>query len=194
MRQYANLLCIIAAVSIAQGAQAGNRSAVDIKAGRLGDALIQLGQQTGNSIGISDQRLTAITVKGVRGRMSVDEAIRRLLAGKPARAIRINARSWRIVAATPTQANRAAPAQPKQRTTAFPPEHAETSVPPVEIIVTASKRETPLKMLPATVSLLRGDNLPQAWTLAVQLPYWKSCQVFPQPMQVRGETNCLSVG
>lgn len=158
MRQYANLLCTIAAVSIAQGAQAGNRSAVDIKGGRLGDALIQLGQQTGSSIGISDQRLTAITVKGVRGRMSVDEAIRRLLAGKPARAMRINSRSWRIVAAPPVLARRAAPVKATPRKIAMQPEAADASVPPAEIIVTASKRETPLKMLPATVSLLRGDN------------------------------------
>lgn len=158
MRQYANLLCIIAAVSIAQGAQADNRSAVDIKDGRLGDAVIQLGQQTGSSIGISDQRLTSITVKGVRGRMSVDEAIRRLLKGKPARAIRINSRSWRVVAAPPVLARRAAPVQATRRKFAVQPEPVDTSVAPAEIIVTASKRETPLQMLPATVSLLRGDN------------------------------------
>ena len=84
MKQYANLLCTIAALSIAQAAQAGNQSPVDIKSGQLGDAVIQLGQQTGSSIGISDQRLTGVPVKGMRGRMSVDEAIRRLLEGKPA--------------------------------------------------------------------------------------------------------------
>ena len=106
MRQYANLLCAIAAVSFAPDAQASNRSAVDIGGGRLGDALVQLGQQTGSSIGISDQRLTAMKVRRVRGRMSVEEAIRRLLDDKPARAIRINAHSWRIVAAPEKLARR----------------------------------------------------------------------------------------
>jgi len=158
MKQHANLLCTIAALSIAQGAQAGNQSPVDIKSGQLGDAVIQLGQQTGSSIGISDQRLTRVPVKGMRGRMSVDEAIQLLLEGKPARAIRINARSWRIVAANPTLARRAVSVQPRQRTIAIRPEPADSSLPPAEIIVTASKRETPLQMLPATVSLLQGSN------------------------------------
>ena len=157
MRQYANLLCTIAAVSITQGAQASNRRTVDIKDGRLGDAVIQLGQQTGSSIGISDQRLTAVTVKAIRGRLSVEEAIRRLLAGKPARAIRINARSWRIVAASPALARHAAPVQAGQHKIAIVHETAEMPVQPAEIIVTASKRETPLTMLPATVSVLQGS-------------------------------------
>ena len=158
MRQYAKLLSTIAAVSIAQGAQADNRSTVDINEGRLGDAVIQLGQQTGSSIGISDQRLTAVTVKAIRGRLSVEDAIRRLLVGKPARAIRINARSWRIIATSPVLARRAEPAQVRQRKTVIAHETAKMSVQPAEIIVTASKRETPLTMLPATVSVLQGSQ------------------------------------
>jgi iron complex outermembrane recepter protein len=157
MRQYANLLCAIVAVSITQGAQAGNHSTVDIKDGRLGDAVIQLGQQTGSSIGISDQRLASVTVKAIRGRVSVEEAIRRLLKGKAARAIRINARSWRIVATSPVMVRRAAPAQARQRKIVIAQESSEMSVQPAEIIVTASKRETPLTMLPATVSVLQGS-------------------------------------
>ncbi len=158
MRQYANLLCTIVALSIAQSAQADDRSFVDIRAGRLGDAVIQLGQQTGSSIGISDQGLTGLTVKGLRGRMSVDEAIRRLLDGKPARAIRISARSRRIVASHPKLAKRAAAVQMRQRKSAIPTHSADVSVQPAEIIVTASKRETPLTMLPATVNVLQGSN------------------------------------
>ena len=157
MRQYTKLLCTIAAVSIAQGVQADNRSTVDINDGQLGDAVIQLGQQTGSSIGISDQRLTAVTVKAIRGRLSVEEAIRRLLVGKPARAIRINTRSWRIVAASPVLARRTAPAQALQRKIGIAHKAAQMSVQPAEIIVTASKRETPLTMLPGTVTVLQGS-------------------------------------
>ena len=158
MKQYSNLLGVIVAVSISQGAQAGNRGPVDVKAGQLGDAVIQLGQQTGSSIGISDQRLPGLTVKGVRGRLSVDEAIRRLLLGKPARAIRINARSWRIVAAMPKPVRRDALAQPKQSKITTLTQTADIFPEHVEIIVMASKRETPLHMLPATVSVLQGST------------------------------------
>ena len=158
MKHPANLLCIIAAVSTAQSAQASNHSSVNISAGQLGDAVVQLGQQTGSSIGISDQRLATVMVKGVHGRMTVDEAIRRLLEGKPARAIKINARSWRIVAATPAPPRHAAPTQVKRRRMADVPVHVDGTVQAAEIVVTASKRETPLLMLPATVSVLHGDN------------------------------------
>ncbi len=158
MRQYANLLCAIAAISFAQDARAGNRSAVDINGGQLGDALVQLGQQTGSSIGISDQRLTAMKVEAVRGRMSVEETIRRLLEGKPARAIRINARSWRIVVAPERLARHAAPVPPREPKIVIPPKPAAMTMPDAEIIVTASKRETPLSMLPATVTVFQGSD------------------------------------
>ena len=102
MKHAANILCIMAALLFAESADASNRTSIDIGAGQLGSAIVQLGQQTGSSIGTSDHSVTRISVRGLRGRMSVDEAIRRLLKGKPASAIQINERSWRIVAATPT--------------------------------------------------------------------------------------------
>ncbi len=141
-----------------QDAQANNTSLIDVRSGPLGDAVIQLGNQTGSSIGISDQRLTAFTVKAVRGRISVEEALRRLLKGKAARAIRINANSWRIVAAAPIQIARAKPVPMKPRKIESPPEIAKEPTEPVEIIVTASKRETPLNMLPVTVHIIGGGN------------------------------------
>jgi outer membrane receptor protein involved in Fe transport len=158
MRQYANLVCTIAALSFAQSAQAGDRSSVDIKAGRLGDAVVQLGQQTGSSIGISDQSVARVAVKGVRGRMSVDEALRRLLRGQAARVVRINERSWRIVGAPPPPVRIARRTQAKPPKTMPPPAPAIQPEAPVEIIVTASKRETPLSLLPATVSIIQGNS------------------------------------
>ena len=101
MKQPASIIYLIATLIFAEGAQASNRSSVDIKAGQLGDAIVQLGQQTGSSIGISDQRTTRLTVRAVRGRLSVEQAIRKLLKGQPARVIQINGQSWRIIPATP---------------------------------------------------------------------------------------------
>ncbi len=158
MKQPANFLCVIAALTLADSAQANTRTSIDIKAGQLGDAIVQLGQQTGSSIGISDQNVTLLPVRALRGRISVDEAIRRLLKGKPARAIQLNERSWRIIpAALPRNA-----AQSKARQQSIQAAHiarkqmiAESE--PAEIVVTASKRETPLQLMPATVSVLRGN-------------------------------------
>ncbi|MBL0925757.1 MAG: TonB-dependent receptor, partial [Sphingomonadaceae bacterium] len=157
MKLAASLFATVAALSIVQGAQAGNRNAIDVKAGRLGDAVVQLGQQSGSSIGISDQSLTRLVVRGVRGRMSVDEAIRRLVKGQAVRVLRINERSWRIVAAPPP-VRVARRVEAKRVMTASPPRQTVQGEPPVEIIVTASKRETPLSLLPATVSVIQGSS------------------------------------
>jgi iron complex outermembrane recepter protein len=159
MKQAANALYLIAALTVAESATANNRSSVDIKAGQLGDAIVQLGQQTGSSIGISDQRTTRLTVRAVRGRLSVEQAIRKLLKGQPARVIQINGRSWRIIPATlPSVAARPKPRPARIQLARFTPQPAIVESEPKEIVVTASKRETPLKLMPATVSMLRGDN------------------------------------
>ncbi len=158
MKQAVSVLCIAAALSYSQGAYADNRHAVDVRPGSLGDAVVQLGQQTGSSIGISDQNLARIKVRGVRGRMSADEAIKRLLKGQPARAIRISGGSWRIVAAKAPTVRIAKAKQPPKPVRPQPVYREEPLPPAVEIIVTASKRETPLKLMPATVNVLEGSN------------------------------------
>jgi iron complex outermembrane recepter protein len=156
MRQAANLLAIVAAFTLADSAQAGTRNRVDIKAGELGDAIVQLGQQTGSSIGITDPRITRMSVRALRGQMSVEDALRKLLTGRPASVIRINGNSWRIVPAMPAAkkrvlAKRAKPAAVRSISHTTLP--AETE----EIIVTASKRETPFSKLPATVTVISGN-------------------------------------
>ena len=158
MKQLASIIYLIATLIFAEGAQASNRSSVDIKAGQLGDAIVQLGQQTGSSIGISDQRTTRLTVRAVRGRLSVEQAIRKLLKGQPARVIQINGQSWRIIPATPPPVSaRAKPKPARVQLVRFTPQPPMEDSEPVEIVVTASKRETPLKLMPATVIVLRGN-------------------------------------
>ncbi len=158
MKQAVNALYLIAAFTVAESATANNRSSVDIKAGQLGDAIVQLGQQTGSSIGISDQRTTRLTVRAVRGRLSVEQAIRKLLKGQPARVIQINGRSWRIIPAAPPPVAARPKSKPARIQLArFDPRPPTEESAPAEIIVTASKRETPLQLMPATVSVLRGN-------------------------------------
>ena len=158
MKQATNILCIVAAFSFVQSAQASNQSPINTRAGQLGDAIVQLGQQTGSNIGISDQSLARLPVRGLRGRMSVDEAMRRLLNRTPARAVRLNSKSWRIVAANiPPPFWSAKTALPEQKQHKPRPAAYIQVSEPVEIVVTASKRDTPLKLIPANVSILSGD-------------------------------------
>lgn len=157
MKQLANIFWVVIAISCSQTASANERAAVNIQGGELGNAIVQLGQQTGSSIGISDNRIMRIQVSAVRGRLSVSRAIQKLLKGKPARAVQISERSWRII--PDVQHHITAPRRSKsfnlgvlRKTPQTMPDHI-----PVEIVVTASKRETQLSKLPATVRILPGN-------------------------------------
>lgn len=128
-------LLIVTALAIATPAHAADRQTISIAPSRLGEAVVALGRQTGVSVGMSDQSLAGIATPAVKGRLSVDAALKRLLRGSGARAMMIDASTWRIVRARPVatvQAPTRAPAAP------LPDQ------PVAEIIVTASKRYTPL--------------------------------------------------
>ena len=128
-------LLIVTALAIAMPAHAADRQTISIAPSRLGEAVVALGRQTGVSVGMSDQSLAGIATPAVKGRLSVDAALKRLLRGSGARAMMIDASTWRIVRARPV-----ATAQTLARAPAAPlPDQ-----PVAEIIVTASKRYTPL--------------------------------------------------
>ena len=128
-------LLIVTALAIATPAHAADRQTISIAPSRLGEAVVALGRQTGVSVGMSDQSLAGIATPAVKGRLSVDAALKRLLRGSGARAMMIDASTWRIVRARPV-----ATAQTLARAPAAPlPDQ-----PVAEIIVTASKRYTPL--------------------------------------------------
>jgi outer membrane receptor protein involved in Fe transport len=137
-------------LTAASPAKAADRQQISIAGGRLGDAAIALGRQTGSSIGMSDQALAGIRVKGVRGRMTLNHALTRLLNGSDARAVRVAEGSWRIVRAEKA----ASPDQPLTPTitAAQDPES-------VDIVVTASKRDIPLPRYAGVVEQVSGDIL-----------------------------------
>ena len=130
-------------------AAAAERRPLDLPAGRLGDALVALGRQADISIGTLDPALASRRVKPVRGRLSVEEALRRLLAGSDARFMRIDDRSWRVVR-KPRRAQHAPP--PESRSAPPPPEPGQ------EIIVTASKRDTLLRLFPGSAVILSDHD------------------------------------
>lgn len=128
-------LLIVTALAIATPAQAADRQSISIAPARLGEAVVALGRQTGVSIGMSDQSLAGIATPAVTGRLSVEAALKRLLKGSGATARRIDATTWRIVRA------RSAPRPSAPAPIAAAP---LADQPAAEIIVTASKRDTPL--------------------------------------------------
>jgi outer membrane receptor protein involved in Fe transport len=144
------LIVTVLATATPIAAVAADRQDIDIAPGRLGEAAIALGRQTGISIGMSDQSLAGIRTPQVKGRMSADTALRRLLKGTGARAQAVGSNGWRILRARP--APLPAPT-PVALPAALPEEEPEAA-----IIVTASKREVPLLRYAGVVETL-GDGI-----------------------------------
>ncbi len=119
---------------------------------RLDHAVEALGRQAGVSIAISDPKLAGIGVRSVRGRMTADAALARMLAGKPLRARRINDRAYMIEQVTPP----ALAARPSP----LPPiaDPAPEPVAEEAIIVTASKRDTLLVDYPGAATIVSGGD------------------------------------
>ncbi|WP_313809103.1 TonB-dependent receptor domain-containing protein [Sphingobium sp.] len=139
---------VMAAMTAASPVQAAERQQISIAPGRLGEAVIALGRQTGASIGMSDQSLAGIVTSAVRGRMSTEAALRRLLKGRGASVQRIDDSTYRIVRQHVVRD------QPRIAVATPMP---QTGQEPAEIIVTASKRDTPLPRYAGMVDVV-GDN------------------------------------
>ncbi|PZU60819.1 MAG: TonB-dependent receptor, partial [Sphingobium sp.] len=122
-------------IAAASPARAADRQSIDLAPGRLGEAVVALGRQTGASIGMSDQSLAGIATPAIRGRMSTASALSQLLRGSGAKARQIDASTWRIV-----RARKSTP--PPSPTPAAAVQLAPVvQEPPADIIVTASKRD-----------------------------------------------------
>ncbi|WP_077147080.1 TonB-dependent receptor [Sphingopyxis sp. KK2] len=149
------LLCAPAAAAAAE------ERAFDVPKGSLASAVPLISRQGGVSISVADAGLWNGRVKAVRGRMSVDEAIRRMLAGTDARAVRVSATSWRIERrpSPPPKVARRATSPPKTP----PPKAREpdnlVAGPGDEIIVTASKTDLPYENYAGVATVLDGGDL-----------------------------------
>ena len=132
------VLCLAATPAAAQ------EVAFDIPAGRLSDALVSLGAQAGITIGANDPNLASVRSRPVRGRITVREALSRLLAGTGYRFAFVAPRTVRI---TRIAIANAAP-RPVDRPAPPPPAPPETL-----IVVTGSKQQTPLETFAGTVRM-----------------------------------------
>lgn len=154
-------LVAAAVMCVPTAASAAEERAFDVPKGSLATALPLVSRQGGVSISVADAQLWNGRVKAVRGRMSVDEAIRRMLAGTEARAIRVSATSWRIERrpSPPPKVARRATSPPKT-----PPSRARepdnlVAGPGDEIIVTASKTDLPYASFAGVATVLDGGDL-----------------------------------
>ncbi|RKE53978.1 MULTISPECIES: TonB-dependent receptor [unclassified Sphingomonas] len=141
---------VVAALAVAAPAQAG-QGAVDLPAGRLGDAVLALGRQSGTSIVVGDPGLWARRVPAVRGRMTAREALDRLATAANADVVAAGAFGWRLTARTPRVV------RVKQKKVV--PITAPPAVQGADIVVTGSKRDVRLRDFAGQVALLDGVDL-----------------------------------
>jgi iron complex outermembrane recepter protein len=143
---------LIAAACSSPVAAAEARS-FEIPALPLDQALMRLGEQAGVSVGGSDPRISLARSKPVSGKMTLANALRKMLRGSGLTFVLVDSRTVRIIAAPPERQRQLKPLvraksqlQPKELAVRDP-----VSVPePKEIVVTASKQSQPLSRYPGT--------------------------------------------
>ncbi|MCA3254074.1 MAG: TonB-dependent receptor, partial [Alphaproteobacteria bacterium] len=138
------LLAALAASVPALAAPAETARRFDIPAGSLDRALAAFALQAGVSIGGAD--LPARTSRGVRGTMTPQAALERLLRGTGLSAGFVDAKTVRIARLAP-------PPQPL-RPAALP-----AAAPPEEIMVTATRRSGPASAVPISAAALSASDL-----------------------------------
>jgi outer membrane receptor protein involved in Fe transport len=135
-------------------AQASQQIEINIPATTLSGALILLARQTNVDLGSTEPGLRVVPTPALSGRMSVREALGRLLRGSGYRAVAVDARSFRIVRGDrPLARPRPAPA---------PPRGPAPEIDPQEIVVTGSKERVSLLRYPGSLTVLVADSPPAA--------------------------------
>lgn len=151
-----------AAAAAATPAAAAERFDFDISGGRLDRALDSLSRRTGLGVGGITPGIAGIAVRPLRGRMTVGQALSRMLRDTPLGYRFIDGRTVRLFArpvprSVQTRALPPPPARvprPPARRPAALPRIAEPPSDVEEIVVTASKRATRLADYAGTAALL----------------------------------------
>lgn len=141
----AALVVVVAGLGCADEARA---ETFNIPPGRLGEVVASLGSQAGITITITDPEVAARRSQGVRGRYSVRAAIALVLRGTGAEAVFHDATTARIVR------RRTPPPRSSERPSKTISIQPAPEVEPVEIIVTASKQQSPLDTYPGTAMVV----------------------------------------
>lgn len=130
-------------------AAAAERVQFDLTSGPLGKSAIELARAGGVSVGLTDLALSSRRTPAVRGELTVEQALARLLRGTGTRFVRVDARTYRIVRET---------RRPTPPATPTPPDPIETAAVEADIVVTALKRPVQLSDFPGAISaVVAGD-------------------------------------
>ena len=130
----------------------------DVPAGSLSEALITFAGQAGVSVVVDDPAMRWIRVSGLKGRYSLRAGLRRLLRGTPYdfrlidnSVVRIVSRAKAVRTKNPPKLLKPVRKSPRPSRKPVPvPER----LPPVEIVVTASKTGSNLASYPASASVI----------------------------------------
>src|SRR3546814_20412452 len=95
MHSLLSLAVAAIALCLPTQALAADERAFNVPTGSLSSALPLISRQAGVSISVADAKLWQARVKPVRGRISVEKAVRSLLDGSDARAVRFSAKPGR---------------------------------------------------------------------------------------------------
>lgn len=133
---------------------------VDVPAGVLGQAAATLSRQARIDVGVEDGSLARVATPPVRGRMSAHAALDRLLRGTPATWKRGRGGLYHIVPRP-----RAAVVTAPRAELTLRSQPARAPAPPIEIVVTASKRASPLASYAGTAVVLDGEGLSEGGTV-----------------------------
>lgn len=150
-------------------------STILVPASTLDAALMALARAGGIDIVSTEPGLRRVATRALHGRMTIAQALRRLLAGTGYHAIAARGGGYRIVAM-------AMRVRPRARPIRLPPAPAAI---PSDIIVTASKQRVSLLRYPGSLTLVAGaPMLPSGGTgdvsdLARTLPVLQSTQLGP---------------
>ncbi|GFZ84594.1 MULTISPECIES: TonB-dependent receptor domain-containing protein [Sphingobium] len=137
-------LCCCALAPASVGAQ---ERPIHVEPAPLAEALTALSRQTGIAIGF-EGRLPGLRSRHVDGRMTVEQALARMLEGTGLEARRLSPTAYRLVQAAPPASRR----DPVRPAPPLPPEGS------VDIIVTGTKREEPLARLPISVAIVQAPG------------------------------------
>ncbi len=144
------------ALSVPAPLQAAARRPIAIAPGPLDRAIGVLAQQTGVDIGSAEPGLGQISARGVQGRLTVADALDRLLAGTGYTAQRLAPDGFRIVRRR--IAPRPVRRSPRSVAPDRPPIMPAVAEPTPDVVVTATKRATSRLRFPGALTILRADG------------------------------------
>lgn len=151
-RGFAIVAAAGALLSVAPPAHARELISVDVPAGTLKAGVRALGAQTRSSIALADPAMSDLKVRRLRGRMTAEQALRRMVQGLAVEVVVLDATSFRLVPAPPRRLSRAVPFN-------VSPARKPPPMPAVEIIVTASKRRSSLSHYQGSVQTIDASDL-----------------------------------